>query len=90
MSNTYRATLKGDHLEWNEERPPALPPDRPVLVSVTLLGEAQAGAPDRERGRRMAEALRQLAASGGPRAPEDPLAWQREQRRERPLPGRED
>jgi hypothetical protein len=34
-------------------------------------------------------ALERLAARGGIRSIPDPVAWQREQRKDRPLPGRE-
>lgn len=43
-----------------------------------------------ERQRRLREAFDQLAASGAFADIEDPVAWQREQRRDSPLPGRED
>lgn len=56
---------------------------RPALAELRTGGSAQ------ERGRRMAAALEELA-----RLPErapitDPACWQREQRAERTLPGRE-
>lgn len=38
----------------------------------------------------MAAVLSQLAAAGGIRSIPDPLAWQREIRQDRPLPGRDD
>jgi len=43
-----------------------------------------------ERGRRMADALRKLAAIDAFAEIEDPAAWEREIRRDRPLPGREE
>ena len=36
------------------------------------------------------EALRRIAARGGIQGISDPVAWQREIRRDRPLPGREE
>ncbi|HLR27021.1 MAG TPA: hypothetical protein VK112_14240 [Fodinibius sp.] len=43
----------------------------------------------RRRGRRMVEVLKKIAKSGGISSIEDPSEWQREQRTDRPLPGRE-
>lgn len=43
-----------------------------------------------ERRRRIGDALGKLAASGAFADIEDPVAWQHEQRRDRPLPGRDD
>ena len=40
------------------------------------------------RGRRMVEVLNRFAESGGISSIEDPSQWQREQRTDRPLPGR--
>ena len=36
----------------------------------------------------MADALAALAAKGGPSGFNDPMAWQRDARADRPLPGR--
>jgi len=44
---------------------------------------------DEERGRRLAEALRQLQAADPFKNITDPVAWQREIRQDRPLPGRD-
>lgn len=41
-----------------------------------------------ERGRLLAEALRQLQAANPFKDVTDPVAWQREMRQDRPLPGR--
>lgn len=41
-------------------------------------------------GTALARLLQRFADAGGVKSIEDPLAWQREQRRDRPLPGRED
>jgi len=82
MVKTYKAILRANRLEWSEEIPERLAEDRPVKVSVTVL-EGDAG-----QGDRMAEALEALAHSdAGSRIP-DPAAWEREQRDDRHLPGR--
>lgn len=82
MLPTYKATLRGNRLEWIGEAPEG---DAAVPVHVTLLEQP---VPRQERGAQMADALRQLADAGGLSAIPDPVSWQREQRRERALPGR--
>lgn len=55
-----------------------------------LVGEIRYSSPEEEeRARRRVEALEQLAAMGGIQSIPDPVAWQKEQRKDRPLPGRE-
>jgi hypothetical protein len=82
MRNTYNAVLRGDRLEWTERAPEQLGKD-PINVSVTIL-ETTAG-----QGQRMAEALEKLAQMNAASAIADPAAWEREQREERRLPGRD-
>jgi hypothetical protein len=53
------------------------------------MSEVPADIAKAERGRRMAAALETLANKGGLGAIPDPSVWQRESRRDRPLPGRE-
>ena len=83
MQETYEAILRGDHLEWSGEARPS--PDLPVAVRVTILDNATATG----GGRLMAEALKQLAASHALANLTDPVSWEREVRRERPLPDRD-
>lgn len=82
MLPTYKATLKGNHLEWIGEEPHR---KEAVPVHVTVLEEQT---PHRAQGDQMAEALNQLAAAGGLTTISDPEAWQREQRQDRVLPER--
>lgn len=84
MSQSYRAFLHGDRLEWRDD-PPGIEETVPVIVTLSVEREELS---DAERGRRMAEALRQLAKGGAFSYIEDPVEWQREIRRDRPLPGR--
>ena len=81
---TYRAILKGNRLEWTDTGPVDLKPDQPV--EVTILDEPDQSA---DRRKRMAEALEKLAASDAFSEISDPVEWQREIRKDRPLPGRE-
>lgn len=84
MLRTYEAILKDGRLEWNMEAPHQ---GEPVRVYVTVVPSAKAPS-DEERRRRLADALERLAGSGAFREIEDPVAWQREIRKDRPLPGR--
>lgn len=84
MLQTYEGVLEGDRIRWAAEEAPDT--DRPLRVYVTVIEENT----DREdRGARMAEALSKLAESGAFDEIDDPEAWQREIRQDRPLPGRE-
>lgn len=90
MTHTYPAVLRDGRIEWTGDPPPGLPAGTPVPVQITLAlpAEAPEAAADR-RARRAAE-LEAYVASGGLRSIPDPVAWQREQRTDRPLPGRDD
>ena len=90
MLQTYKATLRGDRLEWNDAAPQALSDDQPIAVHVTILDESQAASPRRTSGQQMAMILEQLAQHPTLASINDPIAWQLEQRGERALPGRED
>jgi hypothetical protein len=87
VSYVYRAVLHGDRLQWSEDVPEHVRKGRPVVVYVTVPDE-EASAGQDDRGRRMAEALEKLAAASAQAVPRDPVAWQRETREERSLPGR--
>lgn len=84
MEESYRAVLKGDRLEWVDEGPSV--DESGVEVQVTLLPEDSQVA---QRGRLMATALDQLSVSGAFGDVRDPVRWQRGQRAERVLPGRD-
>lgn len=84
MSETYRAILKGDQLQWTDAVPSDLASEQPV--EVTILDEPNRMA---DRGRRMAEALENLVAADAFSEISDPSEWQREIRKDRPLPGRD-
>lgn len=86
MQPSYRAVLRGDRVEWIDP-PPSLEGDTEVLI--TLL-QPESEDERRARGRRAVAALQELARTGAFDEIEDPVAWQREIRRDRPLPGREE
>jgi hypothetical protein len=81
---SYRAILKGDRLEWTDSEPTDLNPEQPV--QVTILDDSDEIA---DRRRRMAEALESLAAVDAFSEISDSVEWQREIRKDRPLPGRD-
>lgn len=85
MDKRYRAVLHGNLLEWKNGKPDATDG---VDVEVTVRG-SRLELSHAERGRRMADALRSLAAIGAFADIDDPVEWQREIRRDRPLPGRD-
>lgn len=91
MLPTYKAILRGDHLEWQGDRPEPSAIGPEVEVHVTLLRSPAPPESEAERGRKMREALERIAARGTLAALiPDPVAWQREIRKDRPLLGRED
>lgn len=87
MLPTYRAVLRGDRIEWGDDVPEQAHRKQAVSVFVTIVEKSPQT--DLERGRRMVDALQRLAARGGPLEIGDASDWQREQRQDRPLPGRE-
>jgi hypothetical protein len=76
MLHTFRAVLKGNLLEWQEDVNRWLQSDHTVQVLVTLLN----GEPivtTQHRGQRMASVLEKLAQAQA-FAGVDPVVWQRE------------
>lgn len=88
MLQTYKATLRGNILEWSEEMPDHSE-DIAVEVYVTVLSNGQSSSDKKAQGKHMADALEKLASGDSLAEISDPLAWQREQREERALPDRE-
>ena len=84
---TYRALLRGDHLEWLEEAPEPQT-DVPLRVHVTVL-EPESPSEAHARGYAMAALLEKLAKRRTFSTIPDPVTWQRELRQDRVLPGRE-
>lgn len=90
MLQTYKAVLRGNYLEWIGEGPAQIEDEGEVTVEVTILGDAAAESGRREQGLKMAEALGKLAEINALADIVDPVAWQREMREDRPLPGRDE
>lgn len=86
MLNTYRAILRGQTIEWLNEKPENLSRNRPVNVHVTILEDNETPLP--AQGQQMAAILEQLAQIQSSFAILDPLDWEREIRQDRELPGR--
>jgi hypothetical protein len=84
---TYRALLRGDHLEWLEEAPESQT-DAPLRVHVTVL-EPESPSEVHARGHAMAALLEKLAERRTFSTIPDPAKWQHALRQDRVLPGRE-
>ena len=85
MLMSYKAILQDNQLVW-VGKPPELASD-PVEVYVTVVGKLVNEAEQSERTALMMAALRQLAELPE-RSIVDPMAWEREMRRDRELPYR--
>jgi hypothetical protein len=83
--STYTGILRDDHIEWTASAPPKLPANG-VRVQVTLLDDVPVVA---TQGQQMASALARLATNHAVANIPDPLAWEREIRQDRELPGRD-
>jgi len=82
VSHTYKAVLHGNRVEWIDPPPQG---QRAVCVHITLLEAAS-----EDRGKQMADALADLAALGRLSSIiPDPANWQRELRKDTPVPHRE-
>lgn len=88
MLLTYKAVLRGNQLEWRGEQPANLNDEREVEALVTILREDKTRSND-ERGNKMREALEKLAAANSLQEISDAVEWQRKQREDRSLPGRD-
>jgi hypothetical protein len=85
MQSTYRATLRGDRIEWEDDVPEEIRNQAVLPVIVTIAKQRDVA--DKTGGSRMAEALERLAQNGGVPSITDPMQWQREQREDRNIPG---
>ena len=86
MKRAYKAVLHGDRVEWLDGAPDT---DGPVQVYITVSERPVTEDPDLS-GKTTFELLQELADMGAFSEISDPVAWQREIRKDRPLPYRED
>ena len=86
MQSIYKAILRGDRIEWEDDVPEQTRSQPELTVFVTIPDQPDAA--DDTRGLRMAEALERLAASGGVASITDPSQCQRDEPKDRDLPGR--
>ena len=89
MQTEYKAKLTDGKVEWNGTPPPPYLNGAELVVTVAR-PEKFSELPKGERGRRMRAALENLARSNAFAEIKDPVAWQREIRKDRTLPGRND
>ena len=85
MKRAYKAILHGDRVEWLDGAPDSA---RPLQVYITV-SERHTPEDSDLSGKTTFELLQELANMGAFAEIEDPVAWQREIRKDRPLPGRD-
>ena len=84
MKRAYKAILRGDRVEWLDGAPEG---DGPLKVEITV----EAGTlsdPTEDKIEPVSHLFQALADMGAFADIENPVAWQREIRKDRPLPGR--
>jgi hypothetical protein len=86
MTRSYSAVIRDGHLEWTNGAPDCT---NDVRVTVTVTTDDDQ-LDDSTRGAKMADALARLARIGAFSEIKDPAEWEREIRRDRPLPGRDE
>jgi hypothetical protein len=87
MNNSYRATLKGNVLEWHTPVPTDTA--EALEVTVVVLGPVANEEGKKQQGQRMAQALQALADKNIFKDL-DAVTWQKEQRQDRALPTRDE
>ena len=88
MLRTYEAILTGDRIQWIGEAP-KLGASTRVYVTVLATDESELPSRPQSDGRAAAAALEELAKLNAFESIKDPVEWQREIRKDRPLPGRD-
>ena len=85
MKRVYKAILRGDRVQWLNG---ALDEEGPLLVEITVTKELD---PKEEAvlSKPVSQLFQELADMGAFSEIDDPVAWQREIRKDRPLPGRD-
>jgi hypothetical protein len=86
MLQSYEAIYEHGRLHWLGETPD-LDHARVIVTVLEPASRDEAGMPN---GHELARLLEQMAEAGAAEAFGDPLEWQRNERTDRILPGRED
>ena len=90
MLRTYKAILKDNCVEWDNDANGRISKGIAVPVHITLLDESGTPEDIACRGKRMVSALNKLAEIHAFADIADPETWEREIRLDRQLPGRHD
>lgn len=92
MLRTFRARIKDNYVEWDNDTERLIPTHSPVPVLITIVDDQIPSVEDShaERGKKMAAALNTLSTMHVFREIDDPVTWQRHIRQDRRLPGRHD
>lgn len=86
MLDTYKAILRGNTVIWADDSPVMPLPEQEIEILVTVLVKMPPSADNhRQRGEKMARCLEKLAKTGGIQGIPDPVAWQRELRKDRAI-----
>ena len=91
MLPSYEAIYDHGQLTWVGDAPS---PDRSRVIVILIEGQSANDLPEADRevpnGTRLVAILTEMAEKGIGKVFGDPMEWQREVRRDRPLPGREE
>jgi hypothetical protein len=87
MLPSYEALYEHGRLHWLGETPHL---DQARVIVTVIETVAPRAEPNPPNGRELALLLEEMAANGVADAFGDPLEWQRQERADRPLPGRDD
>ena len=89
MLNSYKARVDGEHIDWIGKRPTGVTRGRTVTVEVSIMDEILTPIARKRQGKKLADILENLAILNPFADVADPVAWERELRADRKLPGRE-
>ncbi|MDG6250760.1 hypothetical protein [Methanocalculus sp.] len=97
MLRTFRARIKDNYVEWDNDTERLIPKHSPVPVLITIVDDLISPVEDASlednqaySGKRMAATLKKLSDMHVFREIDDPVTWQRHIRQDRRLPGRHD
>lgn len=85
MLTTYKAKLQGNQVRWIDDSPHFATQDQDVEVLITILYDSRVSEMIHDREEQIAQCLEQIACTSGIADIDDPVAWQRELRQDRPI-----